>query len=82
MEWQQSLLGRAAPSGPQSRFCGAWSRAGLDGAYRAIMACGIICNTSDRRDIAEARTIGQHSMHDDGSDEDQGRVTMPLAAAA
>src|SRR5215469_12537578 len=60
-------LGRGAPSEPRSRGA-ARTCAGLDGAgaSRAIMI-GAICNLpSDRRDITEADTIGQHTVHDDG----------------
>src|SRR5215469_3442938 len=60
------LLGRGAPSEPRSREA-ARSCAGLDrrAAYRAILII-VICNlSSDRRDMTEARAIGQHPMHDD-----------------
>src|SRR5215813_3237702 len=68
MERRPSRLGRVATSEPRSRPA-ARTCAGLDdaGAYRAIMICVIISNLySDGRDITEARTIGQHPMHDDG----------------
>src|SRR5215510_33849 len=60
------LLGRSTPSEPRSREA-ARTCAGLDrrAATEAIMIA-VICNlSSSRRDMTEARAIGQHPMHDD-----------------
>src|SRR5262249_49758566 len=67
MAWRALLPGRSTPSEPRSREA-ARTCAGLDrrAATEAIMIA-VICNLpSSRRDMTEARAIGQHPMHDDG----------------